>query len=321
MPQHYLEFEAPLLELASRMEDLLAAQEAGEATAVKNIPAELARLDVRMARITRLLYRRLDPIQKMQVARHPERPQGGDYLKALVPDFVPLAGDRRFGEDKALLAGVGHWQGEVPCVVFAIDKGKNTAERLAKNFGMLRPEGYRKAQRLMQMAGRLNLPVIALVDTPGAFPGIDAEERGQAEAIATCLEMLMQLPVPVVSVIIGEGGSGGALALSAADRVFMLEHSIYSVISPEGCAAILWKEATKETIPQAADALKITAQDLEKLGVIDGIIKEPVGAAHRDPALAIKRVGDIVAQALAEVEKQKSPRDVSRRAKFIKMAV
>jgi acetyl-CoA carboxylase carboxyl transferase subunit alpha len=321
VPQHFLEFEAPLLELNTRMEDLKAALDAGEATAVKNIPAELARLDVRLARVTRLLYRRLDPLQKLQVARHPERPQGSDYVKALVPDFMPLAGDRRFGEDKALLAGIGHWQNETPCVVFAIDKGKNTQERLAKNFGMLKPEGYRKAQRLMQLAGRMGLPIIALVDTPGAYPGVDAEERGQAEAIATCLEILMQLPVPVVSVIIGEGGSGGALALSAADRVLMLEHSVYSVISPEGCAAILWKEATKETIPQAAGALKITAQDLEKLGVIDGIIKEPVGAAHRDPALVLRRVGDMVGEMLAEVSRQKGPRDVARRAKFLKMAV
>jgi acetyl-CoA carboxylase carboxyl transferase subunit alpha len=321
MAQHFLEFEQPLLELGARMEDLRAALEAGEATAIKNIPAELDRLNIRMARVMRLLYRHLTPLQKMQVARHPERPQGGDYLKALVPDFMPLAGDRRFGEDKAVLAGLGHWGGAkgFRCVVIAIDKGKNTSERLARNFGMPRPEGYRKAQRVMRLAAKFNLPVVTLVDTPGAYPGVDAEERGQAEAIASSIETLMMLPVPVVSVITGEGGSGGALALAAADRVFMLEHSIYSVISPEGCAAILWKEATKETIPLAAEALKLTAQDLEKFGLVDGVIKEPVGAAHRDPELAIRRVGEVVAEAVGQLGKQKGARDKARREKFLKL--
>lgn len=297
----FLDFEKPLLDLQARVEAMQAAEAGGEDIAEKNIAAEVARLQVRMARVARLLYRDLSPVQKVQVARHPERPQGADYVAALVEGFVPLAGDRRYGEDMAMLAGVGLWQGQTPCVVCAIDKGKTTPERIARNFGMPKPEGYRKAQRLMRMADRLGLPVVTLVDTPGAYPGVDAEERGQGQAIAESLEVLMSLKVPVVSVITGEGGSGGALALAAADRVLMLEHSIYSVISPEGCAAILWKEATKDTVQAAATALKLTAQDLLAHKVIDGIIKEPVGGAQRDRALAIRRIGQAVATQLAEV--------------------
>lgn len=324
MVSHFLEFERPVLEILTRMDDLRGALERGEAVAEKDPKGELRRLDVRMARVMRLLYRHLTPIQKVQVARHPERPQGNDYIGELIADFVPLAGDRRFGEDKAMLAGLGRLRqgsGEPgPAVaVLAIDKGKTTAERLARNFGMPKPEGYRKAQRIMKMADSFGLPIIAFVDTPGAYPGIDAEERGQAQAIAECLEILCNVNVPVVSVITGEGGSGGALALAVADKVLMLEHSIYSVISPEGCAAILWKEANKDTVPAAADVLKLTAQDLEKFGVIDGIIKEPVGGAQRDPQLAMRRVREAVEHAVADV-RAAGGGAVARREKFLKLS-
>lgn len=312
----FLDFEKPLLDLQARVEGLQAALAGGEDVAEKDLEGEIARLNIRMARVARLLYRDVSPVQKMQVARHPERPQGPDYVAALVEGFVPLAGDRRHGDDRAMLAGIGKWQGQTPCVVCAIDKGKTTAERLARNFGMPKPEGYRKAQRVMRMADRLGLPVVTLVDTPGAYPGVDAEERGQGQAIAESLEVLMSLEVPVVSVITGEGGSGGALALAAADRVLMLEHSVYSVISPEGCAAILWKEATKDTVQAAATALKLTAQDLLKHKVIDGIIKEPVGGAQRNPALAIRRVGQAVAAQLAEV-KNANGGAAARRSRFL----
>jgi acetyl-CoA carboxylase carboxyl transferase subunit alpha len=318
MVQQYLEFEKPVLELAARIEDMRQAYANGETVAEKDLVGEMERLEVRLARVRRLLYRHLTPVQKVQVARHPERPQGSDLITALVSDFVPLEGDRKFGADMALLGGVGRWLGDTPCVVLANDKGKDTAGRLARNFGMPKPEGYRKAQRLMQLADRLNLPLVTLVDTPGAFPGIDAEERGQAEAIAGCLEILMQVQVPVVSVITGEGGSGGALALAAADRVLMLEHAVYSVISPEGCAAILWKEATKETTALAAEALKLTAQDLLELKLIEEIVREPVGGAHADPTLAMRRVGVAVAEHLASVAKKKAGA-AGRRARFLKL--
>jgi acetyl-CoA carboxylase carboxyl transferase subunit alpha len=311
----YLDFEKPILDLATRVEELQASDAAGRTIAVKDIQREIDRLGVRMARVTRLLYRDLSPLHKVQVARHPERPQGMDYVNALVEGYVPLAGDRRYGDDKALVGGLGVLGG-TKCVVMAIDKGKTTPEKLARNFGMPKPEGYRKAQRLMEMANQFGLPIVCFVDTPGAYPGVDAEERGQGEAIAACIEKLLRVEVPVISVITGEGGSGGALALAVADRVLMLEHSIYSVISPEGCAAILWKEATKETIPLAAGAMKLTAQDLLKLKVIDGIIREPVGGAQRDGALAIRRVGEAVKAQLAEVIKAKGGAK-SRRERFL----
>jgi len=314
--QQYLEFEKPVLELQAKIDDLQAAHEAGLPTAEKNVPAEIERLEVRLARVRRLLYRHLTPQQKVMVARHAARPQGSDYIKALVSDFVPLEGDRRFGADKALVAGVGRWQG-VPCIVMANDKGKDTNGRLARNFGMPKPEGYRKAMRLMELAHRMKLPIVTLVDTPGAYPGIEAEERGQAEAIAACIETLLRVEVPVVSVITGEGGSGGALALAVADRVLMLEHSVYSVISPEGCAAILWKEATKETVPLAAEALKLTAQDLLELKIIDSIVKEPVGGAHSDPMLAMRRVGEAVTAQLGTLRGKASAK--GRRERFLAM--
>lgn len=316
MATQYLDFEKPLLELAARIEDMREAHAAGDVTAEKDLPQEIERLEVRLARVTRLLYRHLTPHQKVMVARHPERPQGSDYINSLVTDFVALEGDRRFGSDKALVGGVGKLNG-LPVMILANDKGKDTQGRLARNFGMPKPEGYRKAQRLMLLADRMGLPVVTLVDTPGAYPGIDAEERGQAEAIATCLEVQLALRVPFVSVITGEGGSGGALAMAVADKVLMLENSVYSVISPEGCAAILWKEANKDTIPLAAEALKMTAQDLLGLKIIDEIVKEPVGGAHQDPQLAIRRVGDAILAQLASL-KGKDCRD-SRRARFLKM--
>lgn len=316
MVQQYLDFEKPILDLATRVEELREAETGKKNVAVKDISREVDRLNVRMARVTRLLYRDLTPLQKVQVARHPERPQGMDYVNALVEGFVPLAGDRRFGDDKALVGGLGMFLGHTRCVVLAIDKGKTTPEKLARNFGMPKPDGYRKAQRLMDMAQKFGLPLICFVDTPGAYPGVDAEERGQGEAIAACIEKLMTLDVPVVSVVTGEGGSGGALALAVADRVLMLEHSIYSVISPEGCAAILWKEATKETIPLAATAMKLTAQDLLGMKVVDEVIREPVGGAQRDPALAIRRVGEAVAAQLAAVTKAKGGAK-ARRERFL----
>lgn len=318
MAPQYLDFEKPILELAARIDDMRAALASGEPTAEKNLAGEIERLEVRLARVSRLLYRHLTPQQKVMVARHPERPQGSDYITHLVTDFVPLEGDRRFGSDKALIGGVGRWLG-LPAMILANDKGKDTQGRLARNFGMPKPEGYRKAQRLMQMADRLGLPVISLVDTPGAYPGIDAEERGQAEAIAACLEVQLSLKVPFVSVITGEGGSGGALAMAVADKVLMLENSVYSVISPEGCAAILWKEATKETIPLAAEALKLTAPDLLELKIIDGIIKEPVGGAHRDPSLAMRRVGEMVLGHLGALKGKDCKQ--SRRERFLKIGV
>ena len=316
MVRQYLDFEKPLLELAARIDDLRAAHTQGTVTAEKNLPAEIERLEVRLARVTRLLYRHLTPHQKVQVARHPQRPQGSDYIAALFSDFVPLEGDRRFGADKALVGGFARLNG-VPLMVLANDKGKDTPGRLARNFGMPKPEGYRKAQRLMKLADRLGIPVVSLVDTPGAYPGIDAEERGQAEAIATCLEVQLSLKVPFVSVITGEGGSGGALAMAVADRVLMLENSVYSVISPEGCAAILWKEATKDTIPLAAEALKMTAPDLLELKIIDEVIKEPVGGAHASPELAMRRVGAAILGHLGTL-KGKDCR-AARRERFLKM--
>ncbi|PIZ30184.1 MAG: acetyl-CoA carboxylase carboxyl transferase subunit alpha [Alphaproteobacteria bacterium CG_4_10_14_0_8_um_filter_53_9] len=312
---HYLEFEKPLLEMTERITALRTALGKGEVGAEKDMEKEVARLTVKQARVARLLYRNLDAAQKVQVARHPGRPQGDDYISALLKDFVPLAGDRRFGEDKAILAGIGLWQGTHKVAVVATRKGKTTTQRLERNFGMPKPEGYRTAMRVFDLANRFGLPIITLVDTPGAYPGIEAEERGQAEAIAASMSKLLDVNVPVITIITGEGGSGGALALAVADEVLMLEHAVYSVISPEGCAAILWKEANKETIPQAASALKLTAQDLEKLGLIDGLIKEPVGGAHRDESLTITRVGDTVSRTLLRL-KGKSSKE-NRRKKFL----
>ncbi len=292
----FLDFETQIADLEGKIEELrqVAAQDPA-----MNIGEELGKLETKAAAQLRDTYAKLTPWQKTQVARHPVRPHFTDYVGQLVEDFTPLAGDRSFGEDKAIIAGLGRFEGRSIAVI-GHEKGADTQSRLEHNFGMARPEGYRKAARIMALADRFCLPVVALVDTTGAYPGRGAEERGQAEAIARSTEMCLSLGVPLVSVIIGEGGSGGAVALAAANRVLMLEHSVYSVISPEGCASILWRDS--ERAKDAAAAMKITAQDLLGLKVIDQIIPEPVGGAHRDPARAIADTGAAIHQALQEME-------------------
>ncbi|HST37135.1 MAG TPA: acetyl-CoA carboxylase carboxyltransferase subunit alpha [Allosphingosinicella sp.] len=290
----FLDFEKPIAELEARIDELRETSSAGEA----NIEAEIGRLEERSERMLRDTYAKLTPWQKTQVARHPERPHFKDYVAALVDDFVPLAGDRNFGEDEAIIGGLGRL-GDRKVMVIGHEKGDDTASRLRHNFGMARPEGYRKAIRLMQLADRFGLPVVSLVDTSGAFPGVQAEERGQAEAIARSTEQCLALGVPMVAAIVGEGGSGGAIAIAAANRVLMLEHSVYSVISPEGCASILWRTADKAA--DAAEAMRITAADLKQLGVVDQVVAEPVGGAHRHPALAIASLGEEIQDSLAEL--------------------
>ena len=292
----YLDFEKPVAELEAKVEELRAMQAAGNAT---DIADEIGRLEAKAAQALRDLYAELTPWQKTQVARHPQRPHCLDYIQALVPEFIAFAGDRKFGEDEAIVGGFGRFRGESICVI-GHEKGSTTESRLKHNFGMARPEGYRKAVRLMEMADRFDIPVLALVDTAGAYPGIDAEERGQAEAIARSTEACLNLGVPNVAVILGEGGSGGAIAIATANRVLMLEHAIYSVISPEGAASILWRDTTKAQ--DAATNMKITAADLTAFGIIDGIVTEPVGGAHRDPAAAIAATGEVVAKAFAELK-------------------
>src|SRR3954466_4111355 len=276
----FLDFEKSIAELESRIEEL---RETAEGTDL-NIDAEIERLQVKSERMLRDTYAKLTPWQKTQVARHPDRPHLKDYVAALVEDFIPLAGDRNFGEDAAIVGGLGKLGGR-RVVLIGHEKGDDTASRLRHNFGMAKPEGYRKAIRLMRLADRFQIPVVTLVDAPGAFPGVEAEERGQAEAIARSTEECLALGVPMVAVIVGEGGSGGAVAIATANRVLMFEHAVYSVISPEGCASILWRTADKAS--DAAEAMKITASDLQALGVIDRIVDEPVGGAHRDPEAAI----------------------------------
>lgn len=292
----YLDFERPIAELDGKIEELrqLAAQDGS----IK-IDEEVKRLQARADQLLRETYARLTSWQKALVARHAARPQFSDYVQGLVQDFTPLSGDRLFGDDKATIAGLGRFRGE-PVAVVGQEKGKDTQGRLAHNFGMAMPEGYRKAQRVFDLAERFNLPVISFVDTPGAYPGVGAEERGQAEAIARSTQACLALRVPFVCVITGEGMSGGALGIAVANRVYMLEHSIYSVISPEGCASILWRSADRAQ--DAAAALKITAQDLLALKVIDGVITEPVGGAHRSPDAAIQSVGNTVGRALGELQ-------------------
>jgi acetyl-CoA carboxylase carboxyl transferase subunit alpha len=278
---------------------------------------EIQKLEVKVAEQVERLYKNLDAWQKTQVARHPARPHCMDYIETLVDDFTPLAGDRLYSEDYAVIAGLGRWQGQ-SVAILGHEKGSNTQSRLKHNFGMARPEGYRKAIRIMDIAERFNLPVVTLVDTAGAYPGIGAEERGQSEAIARCTDKCLQLGVPFVSVIIGEGGSGGALALATASRILMLEHSIYTVASPEACASILWRSS--EHANTAATALKVTAQDLEQLGVIDRILTEPVGGAHRDRTQTMSDVGLAVAGELAKLASL-SPQELrdNRRQKFLDM--
>jgi acetyl-CoA carboxylase carboxyl transferase subunit alpha len=291
----YLDFEKPVAELEAKIEELRALEAGGDAVAIGE---EIGRIEVKAAQALKTLYAELTPWQKTQVARHPQRPHCVDYLAQLIEDFVPLAGDRKFGEDAAIVGGFGRFRGESVCVI-GHEKGADTDSRLRHNFGMARPEGYRKAVRLMDMADHFEIPVIALVDTAGAYPGIGAEERGQAEAIARSTEACLRIGVPNVAAIIGEGGSGGAIAVATANRVIMLEHSIYSVISPEGAASILWRDTAKAS--EAATNMKITAQDLLKFGVVDTVVPEPMGGAHRDPAAAIAAAGEAIANALAEL--------------------
>jgi acetyl-CoA carboxylase carboxyl transferase subunit alpha len=291
----YLDFEKPVAEIEAKVEELRALQ-SGETAAA--IGEEIARLEAKAAQTLKDLYAELTPWQKTQVARHPERPHCLDYVTALVADFVPLSGDRKYGDDQAIVGGFGRFRGESICII-GHEKGSTTESRLKHNFGMARPEGYRKADRLMNMADRFGIPVLSLVDTAGAYPGIGAEERGQAEAIARSTDTCLELGVPNVAVIIGEGGSGGAIAIATANRVLMLEHAIYSVISPEGAASILWRDSTKAQ--EAATGMKITAEDMMRFGVIDRIVSEPAGGAHRDPAATVAAAGEAVAQALGEL--------------------
>lgn len=292
----YLEFEKPVAQLEQRIAELRAAAE-GDEVAV-DIAAELQRLEAKSAELLVSTYRALTPWQKTQVARHPMRPHFRDYVEYAFDEFVPLGGDRHFGDDDAILGGFARL-GDRRVMLIGHEKGNDTSSRIKHNFGMGKPEGYRKAIRLMDMAGRFGLPVVTLVDTSGAFPGVEAEERGQAEAIARSTEACLALPVPMVAVIVGEGGSGGAVALASAERVLMMEHAVYSVISPEGCASILWR--TAEKAPDAAEAMKVTAQDLAKLNVIDRIVPEPVGGAHRDPRAAAASLGAVIGEELDQL--------------------
>ncbi len=289
--RHFLDFEKPIAELEGKIEELRRMSE-GDSL---NIADELARLTDKADKQLRATYAKLTPWQKTQVARHPQRPKANDYLRALVTDFTPLAGDRAFGDDAAIVGGLGRFRGR-SVVVLGTEKGADTEERVKHNFGMAKPEGYRKARRLMELAGRFGLPILTFVDTSGAFPGIEAEARGQAEAIARSIEACLEAPVPLIATIIGEGGSGGAIALAAGDAILMLEHAVYSVISPEGCAAILWKDSAQA--PAAAEALRITAEDLKRLRLIDEVVAEPLGGAHRAPDEAVAAVGTAIQAAL-----------------------
>ncbi|MGR3822947.1 MAG: acetyl-CoA carboxylase carboxyltransferase subunit alpha [Salipiger marinus] len=311
---HYLDFEKPLAEIEGKAEELRALARKNEEMQVEE---EAAALDRKAEDLLRDLYRKLTPWRKCQVARHPDRPHCKDYIEALFTEYTPLAGDRGFADDHAVMGGLARFN-DRPVMVIGHEKGNDTQSRIERNFGMARPEGYRKAIRLMEMADRFNLPVLTLVDTPGAYPGKGAEERGQSEAIARATEKCLQIGVPLVSVIIGEGGSGGAVAFATANRVAMLEHSVYSVISPEGCASILWKDAEK--MREAAEALRLTAQDLLKLGVADRIIPEPLGGAHRDGAASIAAVGEALQAMLADMDGQSGKALVkARRDKFLNM--
>src|SRR5919112_1535109 len=291
----YLDFEKPVAELEAKVEELRALGESRDAV---SITEDVARLEAKAAAALKELYGKLTPWQKTLVARHPQRPHFTDYCAGLIEDFTPLAGDRTFGEDEAIVGGFGRFRGQAVCIM-GQEKGSSTDTRIRHNFGMARPEGYRKAVRLMELADRFGLPVLSFVDTAGAYPGIEAEERGQAEAIARSTEMQLSLGVPNVALVIGEGGSGGAIAIATANKVLMLEHAIYSVISPEGAASILWRDAARAQ--DAATNMKITAQDLLRLGIIDAIITEPVGGAHRDTQAAIAATGAAIEEALHDL--------------------
>jgi len=310
----YLDFEKPVAELEAKVEELRTVAETGSAVSVGD---EINRLEVKTVLALKELYADLTPWQKTQVARHPQRPHCLDYIAGLIANFIPLAGDRKFGDDAAIVGGFGRFRGESVCII-GHEKGSDTESRIKHNFGMARPEGYRKAVRLMEMADRFGIPVIALVDTAGAYPGIGAEERGQAEAIARSTDACLALGVPNVAVILGEGGSGGAIAIATANRVLMLEHAIYSVISPEGAASILWRDTAKAQ--EAATNMKITAQDMVRFGVIDTVVPEPTGGAHRDPSAAIAVTGEAIANALAELRPlDREAVRRQRREKFLAM--
>jgi len=307
----YLEFEKPIAELQARIADLRSTADAGSI----DIESEVARLEAKSDKLLRETYAKLTPWQKTQVARHPDRPHFKDYVATFISDFMPLAGDRAFADDQAILGGFGRLGGR-KVMVIGHEKGGDTASRIRHNFGMAKPEGYRKAIRLMQLADRFGLPVISLVDTSGAFPGVQAEERGQAEAIARSTEQCLALGVPMIAAIVGEGGSGGAIAVAAANKVLMFEHAVYSVISPEGCASILWR--TGDRAAEAAEAMRITAADLQKLGVVDRVVAEPLGGAHRDPAAAAAALGTAIGEELDKlVGKKPAALRSARRDKFL----
>lgn len=311
--RNFLDFEQPIAELEGKIEELRHLADTGEV----NIADEVGKLQTKVDKLITTTYAKLTPWQKVQVARHPDRPHFKNYVSRMFTDYQPLSGDRSFADDHAILGGIGRFRGR-SCVVIGHEKGGDTQERIKHNFGMARPEGYRKAQRLMELAERFDLPVVTLVDTPGAYPGVGAEERGQSEAIARSIELCLNIRVPLIATIIGEGGSGGAIALAAGDAVFMLENSVYSVISPEGCASILWRSA--EEAQTAAEALRLTAQDLEKLKVIDRVIKEPVGGAHREPDEAVDKVGDEIEAALTDLcAMEPGALRARRREKFLAM--
>lgn len=311
---NYLDFEKPISDLEGKIHELKKLAQEDESIDTSD---EVGRLEVRVREATIEIYSKLNAWQKTQVARHPQRPHFVDYSAALFTEFTPLAGDRKFSEDAAIQAGLARFRGQ-PVAVIGQEKGSDTKTRLKHNFGSARPEGYRKAIRVLEMADRFNLPVITLVDTAGAYPGVGAEERGQAEAIARSTEMCLGLKVPIISVVVGEGGSGGAIAIATGNRVYMLEHSIYSVISPEGAASILWRDSARAK--EAATNMKITADDLKSLGIIDGIIPEPLGGAHREPATAIESTGDVIANALGEFSGRTGEQIRNeRRQKFLAM--
>jgi len=312
----FLDFEKPIAELEGKIHELKQLGSESEEGGI-DIDEEVARLQAKADSLLKETYADLSPWQKVQVARHPNRPQFHDYVDALIDDFLPLAGDRSYGDDQAIKGGIGRFRGR-SVMVIGHEKGTDTESRVRHNFGMARPEGYRKAARLMRLADRFGLPVVTLVDTQGAYPGVGAEERGQAEAIARCTEACLEIRVPLIACVVGEGGSGGAVALATGNRVLMLEHAIYSVISPEGCASILWRSA--ERAQDAAEALKVTAQDLLQLKVIDTVVAEPVGGAHRDTATTVAALGDALAKALEQMDGE-APGELRerRREKFLDM--
>ena len=298
MIRHFLSFEKQISDLEGKIEELRHITSGSDI----NIAAEIGKLQSAVSEKLKITYSNLNAWQKVQVSRHPERPHFQDIIKYLFDDYIPLSGDRNFADDNALTGGTAFFRGK-SVIIIGIDKGKNTNDRIKKNFGMARPEGYRKAVRLMELANQFSLPVLMFVDTAGAYPGKGAEERGQAEAIAKCIQKSLDITVPIISIITGEGGSGGAVALAVANDVIMLEHAIYSVISPEGCSSILWRSSNNAD--QAAEALKLTAQDMKKFKIIDEIIPEPIGGAHRDPKLTIEKIGDALEQRLINLSSLK----------------